>query len=220
MLNKPKLAEIDFEQIINLADSAICLFDVDGSIVYSNKKANEYLQDDKIKAQITPEILNNTLISSKNKHFKVNITKLDTDLSICVIKNISENVSINNELMVLQEIEKSMSNVLELNSLLDQILNGINKLGFDSSSLYLIDEESNSLEGVTSTSTSKSQMKTIKIEIAKSEFLTEMAKNKKAVFIQDLKDSDVSVEKELLLDNEVISFLCLPLIVDGNLIGI
>ena len=219
-LNKQKLAEIDFSKVLELADSAICLFDVDGNVVYSNAKANDYFKDVKIKEQITPNILNNALISSKNRHFKVSTTKLNDFLTICAIKNISENVSLNNELLLLQEIETSMNNVFELNSLLSLILNGIKNLGFDSASLYLIDEDSNRLEGIISTSSSRNIMKSVKIEIEKSLFLKEVIKNKKPLFIENLMNSQFKIEKELLLENDVKSFLCLPLFVEGKVIGI
>ncbi len=219
-LNKQKLAEIDFQEVLNLADSAICLLDVDGSIVYSNKKANDYFLDSNIKAQINQNIPNNALISSKNRHFKVSITKLNDNLTVCAIKNISENVSLNNEIILLQEIETSMNNVLELNSLLNLILNGIKKLGFDSASMYLIDEESNIMEGVISTSFSKHVMKSVKIRIEKSPFLREIIKRKHSVFAENLKEFQFEIEKELLLENNVRSFLCLPLLVEGGVTGI
>ncbi len=167
--------------------------------------------------------------SEKIKHVEVQYYPMFDDNGkvenvICYAKDISEKYIMeskiedqNRKLIQLQKIENEMHGVLELNVLLKMILRGLEKFGFENSSLFLINEEEGTLEGIMSTSKTQDEMRTVAIPINKSNTVRSIVNNKIPISSNDAEKEEIS--KDLYMEEAVKTFIIIPLIVESNVIG-
>jgi len=130
----------------------------------------------------------------------------------------------NTRLFFLQEVSKSMHSVHKLSELLNQILNSVLKLGFSRSAIYLVSKQKKMLEGVMSIGYKDDNVKKVQIPIGEGRhsLVSQLLQTKEPLFVDNIFDpnSKIYVAEELLNTFEGDSILALPLIIEGEVIGI
>jgi PAS domain S-box-containing protein len=127
----------------------------------------------------------------------------------------------NSRLWILHDVDKLMHSAIEIKELLDLILRGIVKLGYNSASLFLVVEDQNILEGMTSTTLSREEMNRLKINLNnKRGFLPKIVRSKEPLYLEDIEDTPIQVKEEVKKAIKGKSVLGMPLIIEDKVKGV